>query len=250
MKALVITVAGISSRFNKGMDREYLKCIYSEGGKPTILESILEKAHQYDLVVIVGGYRYNELQSYMQSRETRLGARLKMIHNPFYQQYGTGYSLYLGLRSVEEERFDEIVFLEGDLYFDRNSFDRLTEVSGDALTIVNQPIYAERSVVVYLDREEKPHYVFDSCHGLLSIMEPFKAIFNSAQMWKFYDPQRLYWCLDEMADHRVQGTNLEIVQEYFGSLARDRYHVIPISEWTNCNTIEDYRRIFAGRSVI
>ena len=43
--------------------------------------------------------------------------KILMVENPYYKRYGSGYSLYLGLQKAFETGADEIVFAEGDLYF-------------------------------------------------------------------------------------------------------------------------------------
>ena len=60
MKAAIITVAGISSRFNEGVteDRKELKAIYSENGSQnTLLYHLLLKCSYADKIILVGGYK-------------------------------------------------------------------------------------------------------------------------------------------------------------------------------------------------
>jgi len=37
----------------------------------------------------------------------------------------------------------------------------------------------------------KPHYIYNTRHGVLEINEPFTAIFNSAHIWKFVQPDKV-----------------------------------------------------------
>jgi CTP:phosphocholine cytidylyltransferase-like protein len=56
-RTLIITVAGISSRFSKSIGCEVLKCLYKENPSPSILEILLSYAKDYfDKIIIVGGY--------------------------------------------------------------------------------------------------------------------------------------------------------------------------------------------------
>ena len=64
MKSLIITVAGMSSRFNKDTEEDVLKCLYYEGTPANSLLSI--QVHKcFDLVeeiIVVGGYKYDDLE--------------------------------------------------------------------------------------------------------------------------------------------------------------------------------------------
>ena len=63
MKAAVITIAGISSRFNEGIPEEQkvLKAIFTEDSKEkTLLYQLLRKCAFADLIVIVGGYKFSD----------------------------------------------------------------------------------------------------------------------------------------------------------------------------------------------
>ena len=67
MKAAIITVAGISSRFNEGVpeDKKELKAIYTEGNeKDTLLYHLLLKCSFADKIIIVGGYKFEDLNKY------------------------------------------------------------------------------------------------------------------------------------------------------------------------------------------
>lgn len=65
MKVLIVTVAGISSRFNRDTSRNVLKCLYYEDS-PThsLLYQIVCKVLDFERVIIVGGYLYDELVMY------------------------------------------------------------------------------------------------------------------------------------------------------------------------------------------
>ena len=120
-KALIITVAGTASRFNKDLDKETLKCLYFEG-KPenSLLCQIIKNSGDFDQYVIVGGYLYGDLQSFAEENLASLANRVTLVYNPHFKDYGSGYSLYVGIKAVKDD-IDEVVFAEGDLFFDKQS---------------------------------------------------------------------------------------------------------------------------------
>lgn len=62
MKALIVTIAGTATRFNRDTDKETLKCLYYETSPCySLLYQILDKAREIDQIIIVGGYLYDKL---------------------------------------------------------------------------------------------------------------------------------------------------------------------------------------------
>ena len=60
-------------------------------------------------------------------------------------------------------------------------------------------------------------------------------------MWKFANAARVKEILGELSQEQIEGTNLEIIQKYFGELEGNQYDTITIKNWFNCNTVMDYR---------
>ena len=68
MKVAIITVAGISSRFNEGIEEEkrQLKAVYFEGNsKNSLLSHLLDRCDYADRIFIVGGFKFDELTDYI-----------------------------------------------------------------------------------------------------------------------------------------------------------------------------------------
>ena len=69
MKISIITVAGVSSRFNKDIPEEnkILKCLYyEENPQNTLIYQMLKKLDYCDRIIIVGGYKYSDLEEYVE----------------------------------------------------------------------------------------------------------------------------------------------------------------------------------------
>ncbi len=238
-KALIITVAGTSTRFNQSVGGEWLKCLYFErGSKNCLLYQILERAAEFEQIIIVGGYKYEALVEYVQSLHDE---RIMLVYNEHFVDYGSGYSFYLGLKTVSPD-IDEITFVEGDLYYDTESFEQMQKAAGSVLCVNHELILSNKAVVLYFDTDHHPHYIYDTTHKALQINEPFEAIYNSGQMWRFTDAELMREVVAGLTDKEQQGTNLIIIQKYldsyFGELA-----IMAVETWYNCNTINDYRNV-------
>ena len=244
MKAAIITVAGISSRFNSGVPtpQKELKAIYTEkDAEDTLLYHLLVKCAFADVIVVVGGYKYEDLERYCAALAPALRDRLALVRNDHYEDLASGYSLYLGLREAFGRGADEILFVEGDLDVDDASFRRVVDAENSVLTYTYEPIYANKAVVLYRDAEGRYKYAFNSSHGLLKIEDAFSCVLNSGQVWKFTRADLLRQANDRFYAETRDGTNLRIIQNYLEAGAEAE--LVPLVRWTNCNTKEDFRRI-------
>jgi len=247
MKALLLTVAGLSSRFEKSLGRPCLKCIYYEQSfAESLLYRMLCQKADFDRIILVGGYRFDELQATVARHFPGLSDRIALVKNEHYADLGTGYSLYLGLQAAIAHNTEEIVFAEGDLWVDSDSFGRVCRSSLDVVTSNTEPILAEKSVAFYYDSMGRIHYIYDAMHQALRIDEPFTSIFNSGQVWKFSHAGRVKQICRTMRPADWQGTNLVFIQKYFQGLLPDEYENIRFRRWINCNTIEDFRYSIKG----
>ena len=245
MKTLIVTVAGTATRFNKDTDEPTLKCLYCIGcAKNSLLYQILDKARDFDEFIIVGGYLYEKLEAFVNSELYEFRNRIKLVYNPEFSTYGSGYSLILGIQNSNPEA-DEIIFVEGDLYFDKTDFERIKQSDKNVFTVNHELITAKKAVVVYENEEGYLRYLYDTSHSYLRIGEPFLAIYNSGQVWKFRDIDKLFRVVNGLSTEQTKGTNLEIIQGYFGDLKPDQYEMVVFSTWYNCNTVKDYETVYS-----
>ena len=242
MRSLIITVAGTANRFNRDTREKVLKCLYYEDTPDNALLSIqIHKAFALvDEIIVVGGYKYDDLEHFIEKNLTDVKSRIKLVFNDHFSDYGSGFSLLKGIQNVSQKA-DEIVFIEGDLFFDTDSVNRLLTSAKDAITVNNEPILSNKAVALYFDAGNHPHYIYDTSHSCLEIKEPFTAIYNSGQMWKFKDAARVKDICLNLTPNQQQGTNLEIIQKYFGVCKVSELDIIRIDLWYNCNTVADYR---------
>ena len=188
MKTLIVTVAGTATRFNRDTEKDTLKCLYyRESPEYSLLYQILDKAENIDRYIIVGGYLYEQLEEFAEQNLSCFKSKIDLVYNPYYREYGSGYSLIKGIEALPEGT-EEVVFVEGDLFFDRRSFSAVLESCRDVITVNREFILSDKAVVLYLDEAGQVHYLYDVNHKSLFIPEPFQAVYNSAQMWKFVSP--------------------------------------------------------------
>ncbi|MDE6639333.1 MAG: hypothetical protein K2K63_02260 [Acetatifactor sp.] len=248
MEAAIITVAGVSSRFNEGIPEEdkCLKAIYFEEDRTsTLLYHLLEKCMFADMIVIAGGYKYDDLKSYCEKLPNSMKDKLVLTYNEHYADLGSGYSLYVGLKEIfdKSEDVEGVLFVEGDLDIDRDSFSKVAGSGSNVLSYSFEPIYSRKAVVLYKDAEEHYKYAFNSSHGLLKIDEAFSLILNSGQIWKFTDTEKLRAANEKFYETGGDGTNLRIIQNYIDLCDTESFELIGLLRWTNCNTRGDYGKI-------
>lgn len=241
MKTAIIAVAGVSSRFNENESEPVLKGIYTETDyRKTLLYSILRKCKGYDKVVLVGGYQYEQLEKYVSDCKGEFPFQIQLVYNPYYRELGTGYTLKIGLEQCLREKCSEITVIEGDLFFDEESFDRIKTARRNVATYNDKTIYSNKAVIAYVNQEKKLKYVFSTNHGAVEIKEPFLEIYNSGQIWKFTNTELVEKLLADLPKEAWEGTNLKFIETYFSEIKEDEREMLPLKIWENCNTRLDY----------
>ena len=244
MRILIITVAGMSTRFSRSVGRDVLKCIYYENSfSESLLYRIIHQPVEFDMYIIVGGYRYNELANEVSKYFSELEGKIEMTENKQYKELGSGYSLYCGLKKALQYSVDEIVFAEGDLYIDSPSYAAICDSPQNVISYNTEPILSDRSVAFYYNTEYKARYVYDTGHKALEINEPFLSVYNSGQIWKLSEIDKVREVFDRLAPSAWKGTNLVFIEEYFNNIAKENVSVMRIEKWINCNTVEDFKKI-------
>lgn len=243
MKTLIITVAGTATRFNRDTEEDVLKCLYYKDSPDySLLYQILQKSDEMDEFVIVGGYLYEKLNDFILQHCKSFLSRIKLVYNEHYNTYGSGYSLLKGIEAAAAAR--EIVFVEGDLFFDSSDYEQVLRSYRDVLTVNREFILSNKAVVLYINSKDQIHYVYDTRHQFLCLPEAVKAIYNSAQIWKFTNVRKLSDVIQGLTTEQIQGTNLEIVQGYFRNIPAGDIRIVPMETWCNCNTMADYINIY------
>jgi choline kinase len=241
MRILILTVAGSSTRFSGSLGRETLKCLYYERDcKESLLYRMLHHSVEFDRYIIVGGYQFPLLQKAVKNWFPEYNGKISLVENPYYDTYGSGYSLYCGMKQAITFPFDEIVFAEGDLCVDDASYVSVFQSKKSVITCNSEPILSDKAVACYFDKKNVLHYIYDTNHHLLEIKEPFRAVYNSGQIWKFADKNAVRQAWEEMKADAWTGTNLVFVENYFHAIEQSDCEIIHFKYWINCNTVYDF----------
>ena len=247
MKAAIITIAGLSSRFNQGLPEEShrLKAIYHEGSpKDTLLNHMLTRLDGMDRIVLVAGYKADELKEYLDAElSPEMKEKVSVVYNDHYEDWASGYSLYLGVKEALKYGPDTVVFAEGDLDVDDGEFRKVLDSPSSVITCNHEIIRSRKAVIGYVSADDVYKYAFSASHGLVSVDEPFSLLFNSGQIWKFTDMDLLKDANDAFEKDKEAGTNLLIVGGYFAKKRYEDVELVDFSRWVNCNTRDDYREI-------
>ena len=245
MRSLIVTVAGTATRFNRDTQEQTLKCLYYiDSPKNCLLYQIFDKARDIDEFIVVGGFLYGKLCDFIAAYCSEFDGKIKTVYNPKFEEYGSGYSLIKGIENISEDS-NEVLFVEGDLFFDNHEFNKVKNSDKDVITINHELIDAAKSVILYVNESGNFRYLYDTNHKTLTITEPFLAIYNSAQIWKFCSVKKLERVISELSPKQVQGTNLEIIQGYFGGMDNSQVKLVSMKVWYNCNTVADYKKVYS-----
>lgn len=244
MRCVIITVAGRSERFNKDAKTPGLKCIFYHSDKrKTLLYSMLKKCTGYEKAVIVGGYQFGALKAYIGEVEKDFPFRIEVVYNPAFSEYGSGYSLFLGIEAcLKEESCSEILFAEGDLAVDAESFEAIKRSPKSCFTVNGEDICSDKSVIVYINHNNQIRYRYDTSHGFFVLQEPFCNIYNSGQIWKMADRKKVKEIMTKMPKEDWYGTNLVFIEKYFNSIDRNQVEMVRFRYWVNCNLRSDFEK--------
>lgn len=244
MKALIVTVAGTARRFSESVGKDTLKCLYYKNApEESLLCQMLRHRADFDKYIIVGGFLFDELVDFIEENLKEFADKITLVKNEYFAEYGSCYSLYLGIKKAGELCCEQIVFAEGDLFLDEETFQKIYDAANDAVTSNGEDIYADKAVAFYYDTMSGIHYIYDTDHETLCIKEPFTAIFNSGQVWKFKNRELLLQIAEGLSKEELAGTNLVIIQKYFSALDKGGYQQFKFKTWINCNTLADFEKM-------
>lgn len=240
-RAAIITLAGTSSRFSASVGHECHKSLYRETPTDTPLldwQLDLLRRNRFDHVVLVGGYRFGEVQDHVRARWP--DSPLSLVFNEHYADWGSCHSFCLGIDAVPTG-VDAVAFLEGDLLFDEATFAAMVASGGNAITAAPGIVDARTSVAFCISSSGGLAYYYDTAHAELQIPNSFVQLGNSGQVWQFADLPRLKRCSGHCGLPERQGTNLVPIQDYYSGSGTSTPRVFSFRTWFNCNTVTDYR---------
>lgn len=132
MKAIIL-VAGMGTRLKPLTDKEH-KCLTKVNGKEIIFNA-LEKLNDLGIkeTILVVGYLADQVKKRIGDSFGNM--KIKYIINDIYDKTNTSESLW---RAVKKLNSDDILILEGDVFFDSNMLKQLTNDKRSDLTVVEK----------------------------------------------------------------------------------------------------------------
>lgn len=136
----VIMAAGMGLRL-KELGRAVPKGFLQLGDRPIIEESI-EKLRRCGIrrVVIITGH----LSEYYLRLRERYGPQVKTVHNPFYAESGSMYSLYCARELID----GDFLLLESDLIYESRALEAVLSFPKDNVVLLSGPTDAGDEVYV------------------------------------------------------------------------------------------------------
>lgn len=135
-KSIVISCAGKGSRLKRGMP----KCLVKVDGKPIIQRQLEMLKNEEDIIIVIG-YKYQEVLDYVTSLNY---PNVSFAYNLDYEHTATGESFIIGSRAAKN---DFVIALDGDLLVHPNDMENVLRVEEQFVCGENpsteEPIYME-----------------------------------------------------------------------------------------------------------
>lgn len=132
MKAIILA-AGLGSRL-KPLTDTVPKCLTEINGQPILVNALknLESSGVTEVIVVIG-YLKDKIQEKIGAAWGRM--KISYVENEIYDKTNTSYSLWLGLKNVNNE---DIVLLEGDVFFEKKLLIEFLKSSSPNATTVEK----------------------------------------------------------------------------------------------------------------
>lgn len=192
----LILAAGVGSRM--GNDNLH-KCLTPVKGKPFILHQMdaLIKAYGYELreFNIVVGHLDHQIVEAIGGSKYR-GVPVVYTYNDHYRDYGSGYSLLLGLDKIHKnhmyDSFYQLVITEADCLVKHTAYEDLRTSGVWSTCLVGKNIDKTKSVLVSSDLKAAGRHLirdfsYDRSHVdvYLELQEGYEVLGESVQTWYF-----------------------------------------------------------------
>ena len=143
MKAIILA-AGFGNRMSPLTDNKHKTLIEING--QTILDRIIRSLldNQVINIVIVTGYRSEDIVSYVEDRYER--ARFEFVHNPRYRETNNIYSLALAFEQIQIN--EDIILIESDLIYTTDVIEKVVHSKYDNVALVSPYITGLDGTVV------------------------------------------------------------------------------------------------------
>lgn len=259
---LVIMAAGQGSRMNLGEGINKCSMILP-GINMTSIDRLISQFDQKINILVVG---YGSQSIIDNLKESTLESITRIIYNPYYDKYGSGYSLSCALDSISyyiKNDDDPIFFVEGDsVYSDdvvsefKYDSSRLSS-SEEGSVLVRNPSYLSDSSVLVISNNtdhvlsfvyDPSHTIDFSAYGMISNTDGIN-FYDSMQLWSIGRDARSEFIKNIVPTNHLinignpNKTNLYPFIRYNNMSINYFYDDPNKTNWVNLNTREDINKV-------
>ncbi len=140
-KSIIISCAGKGSRLGKGIP----KCLVEIQNK-TLIERMIENIYNEDEIIVVVGYKGQEVIDKVTEINKKYNANIKFVWNNDYEKTATGASFKLG--SIEA-RNEFLIAIDGDMLVSPKDTKKILNMEEEF--ICGEKVHTDKPIYIYLN---------------------------------------------------------------------------------------------------
>jgi histidinol-phosphate/aromatic aminotransferase/cobyric acid decarboxylase-like protein/NDP-sugar pyrophosphorylase family protein len=176
VKKAIILTAGIGKRLRPFTDR-LPKCLAPVNGVPTLINALrqLNRAGIDEVVIVIGHHKEKIRECVKDSFD---GMKITYIESEVYDKTNNVYSLWLARKHMTQD----VLLLEGDVFFDKQLIDRMLVTSGNIAAVARYQSFMS-GTVVRVDSEDNIQEMMDANHQGRGF--DYSDVFKTVNIWLF-----------------------------------------------------------------
>ncbi|MCP4600528.1 MAG: aminotransferase class I/II-fold pyridoxal phosphate-dependent enzyme [Proteobacteria bacterium] len=176
VKKAIILVAGIGKRLRPFTDR-LPKCLAPVNGVPILINTLrqLNSAGIKEVVIVVGHYKEKIRE---RVKDSFGGMQVTYVESEVYDKTNNVYSLWL----AREHMTQDVLLLEGDVFFDKQLIDRMLATNGNIAAVASYQSFMS-GTVVRVDSEDNIEEMTDANHQGPGF--DYSNAFKTVNIWLF-----------------------------------------------------------------
>ena len=176
VRKAIILAAGTGKRLRPFTDR-LPKCLAPVNGVPILINALgqLNIAGIDEVVIVVGHLKENIRERVKDSFD---GMQVTYIESEVYDRTNNVYSLWL----AREHMTQDVLLLEGDVFFDKQLIDRMLATSGNIAAVARYQSFMS-GTVVRVDPEDNIQEMLDANHQGPGF--DYSNAFKTVNIWLF-----------------------------------------------------------------
>jgi NDP-sugar pyrophosphorylase family protein len=237
-KKAIILLAGQGTRM-KPLTNEMPKSLITINGKP-ILINILENLEKNNIeeAMLVVGYLKNKIKQTIQDRFGKM--KITYVENDAYDKTNNSYSLWLGLKDINED----LLILEGDVFFEGELLKRFIEDKRENLTIVEKynpnldgtfvEVGDSQRILSWVHKKDRP--------AGFTLEDKYKTV----NIHKFSADFIKQWIMSPLKKHIEKTGGKEPIEFIFSEIIKNKAEIYAFNtqgaKWIEIDDINDLKR--------